>query len=100
MSKHFEMLGINIKEFYATESKDKNKDTRDALNGKPEALIESLDVFTDNFLNSIQQNRGDKLTADRSEWGTGLVWYADKALDLGLIDGIDTFENFLNYFNT
>ena len=100
MSKRFEMLGVNIIEIYATASKDKNKEFDDAIAGKPEAIRAQLDVFVENFIASIEVSRKDALTADRSVWGTGKVWYADKALELGLIDGIDTFENFLNYFNS
>jgi ClpP class serine protease len=100
LSKQFEMLGINIIEMYSSFSTDKNKDHNDAVAGKPEALIADLDVFTKNFLDSVEKNRNGKLKGDRTEWGTGKVWYAEQALELGLIDGIDTFENFINYFNS
>jgi len=98
MSKRLEMLGVKVIEIYATQSTDKNKDFRDAIAGKPEALKAVCDVFNEYFISIIESNRGDKLTADRKVWGTGKVYMAQEALDLGLIDGIDTFENFLNYF--
>jgi len=100
LSKQLEQMGVNIIEIYATASTDKNKEFRDAIAGKPEALRASLDVFNEYFLSTIESNRADQLTADRKVWGTGKVYFAEKALELGLIDGIDTFENFLNYFNS
>ena len=31
---------------------------------------------------------------------TGKMFFAPEAMDIGMIDEIDTFENVLNYFNT
>ena len=56
--------------------------------------------FAEDFIITIAANRGEKLKTDRTEWGTGKEYYAEKALTIGLIDSIDTFENVLNYFNT
>jgi len=98
-SKQLEMMGVNIIEIYATASTDKNKPFIDAINGKPEALQAIIDTYNENFLSLIETNRADQLKADRKVWGTGKVFFADKALELGLIDGIDTLENFINYFN-
>lgn len=98
--KQLEMMGINLIEIYATASTEKNKPFIDALNGKPEALRAIIDVYNENFLSLVETSRGDKIKADRKVWGTGKTWFAPQALELGLIDGIDTFENFITYFNS
>lgn len=97
-TQYFKNAGINIIEIYATDSKDKNSDFKEALNGNFEPLRKTIDVLNNSFLGMIENNRGDKLTKDRSEWGTGKVYFAKDALSLGLIDQIDSFENVLNYF--
>lgn len=94
------LMGINLIEIYATASTEKNKPFIDALNGKPEALRAIIDVYNENFLSLVENSRGDRLKSDRKVWGTGKTWFAPQALELGLIDGIDTFENFINYFNS
>jgi len=99
-TERFKLLGINIQEIYATASTDKNKEFRDAIAGKPEALIAYVDNFNEYFLSMIESNRGDKLQGDRKVWGTGKTWNAGKSLELGIIDSVDTFENFINYFNS
>lgn len=90
--------GINLIEVYATDSKDKNTEVREALKGNFDPLRQRADHFNNFFINMIETNRGEKLKAGREEWGTGKLYYADKALEIGLIDEIDSFHNILNYF--
>lgn len=99
-TEHFAMEGIKLIDVYATASKDKNSEYYEALKGNLEPLREIANVYNDAFLELIETQRGDKLKADRKEWGTGKVYFADKALDIGLIDAIDSFDNVLNYLNT
>ncbi len=90
--------GIQLVEVYATASKDKNKDYYDALKGDSKAIQKTADTFNEMFLSMVETNREGKLTADRSSWGTGKMYFAPEALQLGLIDNIDSFSNILNYF--
>lgn len=90
--------GIQLVEVYATASKDKNKDYYDALKGDTKAIQKTADTFNEMFLSMVETNREGKLTADRSVWGTGKMYFAPEALELGLIDNIDSFSNILNYF--
>ena len=96
----FKQMGVNLIEIYASASTDKNKEFFDAIQGNPEPIRAIANQFNEHFLSLIESNRTDKLKADRTVWGTGKVYFAEKALELGLIDGIDTLENFINYFNT
>lgn len=97
---YWKLKGIELKEIYAPQSKDKNKDYIDAINGDTKGIEKIAETYCENFLTMVESNRNNALTADRSSWGTGKMYFAPEALELGLIDGIDTFSNFLNYFNT
>lgn len=90
--------GIDIVEVYATASKDKNKDLHDALKGDTKALQDTADIYNEMFLSMVENNREGKLSKDRSVWGTGKMYFAPDALELGLIDTIDSFSNIFNYF--
>jgi hypothetical protein len=48
----------------------------------------------------IENNRKGNLSSVKAAWSTGKDFFADEAIQLGLIDSIDTFNNVLNYFNT
>ncbi len=97
-TKQLEKEGIDIKTIYATASSDKNGEVREALKGNMKPLEELANQYNEHFLTTIETNRADKLTETREEWGTGKVYFADKAKEIGLIDQIDTFTNTLNYF--
>ncbi len=90
--------GISIIEVYATASKDKNIEVREALKGNVAPLRKYADKFNEMFLSMVETARKDQLKTDRSTWGTGKLYYADEAMEIGLIDAIDKFTNILNYF--
>lgn len=96
--KYYEKQGIKLTEIYASLSTDKNKDYYEALKGNMEPLRKVADKFNEGFLSMIEKNREGKLTTDRKTWGTGKVWFAQDALEIGLIDEINTFSNTLNSF--
>ena len=97
--KYFASMGLDVHNIYATKSVDKNKDYRDALEGKYDGMIQNIDVYNEYFINLVSEGRGDRLQSDAKEWGTGKMYFAPKALELGLIDGIasleDTIRNFI-----
>lgn len=99
-SEYYKQKGISLTEIYATASTDKNNDYYEAVKGNVEPIRATCNQFNEVFLSLVESNRDGKLTADRKSWGTGKVYFAEEAVSLGLIDGIDTFDNFLNYFNT
>lgn len=96
--KYYEKQGVKLTEIYATLSTDKNKDYYEAIKGNVEPLRQVADKFNEAFIGMIEKNREGKLTADRKTWGTGKVWFAQEAIQLGLIDEINTFSNILNSF--
>lgn len=98
-TERYKQMGINLIDVYATASCDKNGEYLQAISGNPEPLRKMVDVFNEHFLSMVEQNRAGKLTADRKTWATGRVWFSEEAMQLGIIDGIDTLDNFINYFN-
>jgi len=98
-TERYKQLGINLIDVYASASTDKNSEYIEAIKGNPAQLKKIANTFNDYFLSMIETNRTGKLSSGREVWGTGKVWFAEEAKQLGIIDGIDTLENFINYFN-
>jgi hypothetical protein len=91
--------GVVIREYYATESTDKNSEFNQALKGDGTKLIsELLDPINDSFLNSVKEGRGDKLNMDMNPL-TGKTYTAAAAQEAGLIDGIKSFNTILTESN-
>lgn len=99
-TEYYKQRGIALTEIYATASTDKNNDYYEAIKGNLEPIRNVCNQFNEDFLQRIETNRKNNLTEARESWGTGKVYFAEEAQRLGLIDGIDTFDNFINYFNT
>ncbi len=90
-----EEMGIVLREYYATKSKDKNKDFREARDGDGKLIIETLlNPLNDVFLDAVRAYRGDKL--NEKETLSGKVFLSQKALELGLIDEISTMDQVIN----
>lgn len=48
---------------------------------------ESLDTIHQQFINAVKASRGDRLK-DQPELYSGMIWSGERALELGLIDGL------------
>ena len=99
-SAYYKNMGVDLKQIYATKSTDKNQDYIQALEGNMQPLLDVCDRYNEDFISRIANFRGDSINQDQSTWGTGKMFFAPEALELGLIDAVDSFENVLNYFNT
>ncbi len=88
--------GLRIIDVYASESVDKNRDYLDAIEGNTKRLQDLADHFNTHFLSQVKQNRADHLS-EGDAWKTGEVFFADKAKDLGLIDDIAPFDDFIRH---
>lgn len=97
-TKYFEKQGINLIDIYASASSDKNSEYKEAIKGNTKPVQAIADKFNDFFLSHVEESRSGTLTADKSVWGTGKVFFADEAKKIGLIDEIDSFSNILNSF--
>jgi ClpP class serine protease len=93
-SQYYEEMGMVLREYTATASKDKTKMMRNAEKGDGKLLIEQLLDPTNNiFLDYVRKGRGDKL--DQKETLTGKIFLADKAIEVGLIDGIQSMDSLI-----
>ena len=97
---YYKKMGVNLVEVYATKSTDKNQDFYKALQGDTAPLRAVCDRFNEAFISSIATARKGVIAEDQKAWATGKMFFAQEALDLGMIDGVDTLESVLNYFNT
>lgn len=94
-SKARELAGIVVRDVYATKSPDKNKDTDEALAGRPSLYITSiLDPLNDIFLKEMKAERN---LAD--EVMTGKIYFPEQAIENGMIDSIGVFEDALQVCN-
>lgn len=90
MRPFFEEQGIRIHEIYADQSTLKNLDFKEALEGKYEKLREGLlNPYASRFISTVQEMRPNLKEKDAYK---GAVYTADKAVEIGMIDGIRTFE--------
>lgn len=93
MKPYWEKEGVVFHEIYSSLSSDKNKDFKDLLDGKYENYRKDvLDVLANDFISAVKSSR--EIT-DESIL-KGRVVFADKAIDIGLVDSIGTLEDAIN----
>lgn len=95
-TEYYKRQGIHIREIYAPQSKDKNRDYLDAISGNTRGLEEQASRYAQHFIETIASQRN--LHHNKEEWATGKTFFADQAQSIGLIDAIDTYKNVINYF--
>lgn len=90
-----EKVGIKFTDLYATKSILKDKEFR-ALkeNNDPKPITEFVDFINDFFHDSIRKNLGIR---EDSPVFTGDTYFAEKGIDLGLINEIATSDYAFNY---
>ena len=95
MQPAFEKFGVKFIEEYATNSDLKNKKYNDLLDGKPEQFIrEDLDPLQAQFVQDVKLTRAKiALLPEDHAVLRGETYYGSKALELGMIDSIESFEN-------
>jgi signal peptide peptidase SppA len=92
----FKQKGIKLTDVYAEKSIEKNKPYKDALEGDLTAMRADVNRVNEEFIQAVKDGRGSILS-DEKEWGTGKLFFAEEAIKHGLIDGIGTFDEVLNY---
>nr|MBA3899392.1 S49 family peptidase [Bacteroidota bacterium] len=92
MAGYLEKMGLKVHEIYAPQSKDKNKDYKDALKGDYKAVEANLKFIADRFISVVKENRGDKINLDFDNPFTGKMYVAEDAIKVGLIDHVGNFE--------
>lgn len=89
----YEKLGAKYHEIYATRSKDKNKGFREAVEGKYDSLRGMIDFINEEFIASVMENRAGKLNASLEDPFTGKLFFAERAFEVGLIDGMGSMDS-------
>ena len=92
--KMMEEWGVKQINIFADASPDKWGTYLNALDGDEKPMkMEILNPTNDAFLLVVKQNRGERLKIDKNnEPLTGKVYVGQNAIDVGLADGIKTFE--------
>jgi len=90
-TKSYDAKNIIYHKVNADQSYDKNKAFDEANEGKYQRLKdEELNPLAIHYINEMKSLRGDKIT-DKSVYSANM-FYADKALEIGLIDEIGNIE--------
>ncbi len=94
--KFYEEMGVTFHDINSSYSPDKNKEYFDALAENYKTIQdESLDPLAKMFIANISRNRPS--AAPYAEiWKTGKVFFASRALEIGLIDAIGSIETALD----
>ncbi len=95
-SKWYQMQGIKLTEVYAEKSKDKNRDYLDAIAGDTTKVQKLVDEFNEFFIQSVISYRHESFPDDQHPWATGKMFFAQDAKQIGLIDIIAPFDDFVN----
>lgn len=92
-SKAMEAKGYIVHEIYADGSDEKNKVFNDALNNEYASIKEKvLNPIRSTFENAVKKGRGSKLNISKNNPFAGGMYSASEAMQIGLIDGIMSFE--------
>lgn len=90
--------GAPIIEIYATDSTQKNIESRQALEGNTKPMLDNIiNPLNDSFKAGMSRNRYGKLNKDVVF--TGATFQAKDALKHGLVDQIGTFQDAIDYIN-
>ena len=88
---YYEEMGIKFHEIYPPESKDKNLSFRLALEGKYDKIIEEhMSPLAKKFQGGVRAGRPNLIEADGVL--TGKTFYADQALEYGMIDSVGSLD--------
>lgn len=96
---YWEKEGLKIHEIYSRLSSEKNKDYKDAMEGDYNAVQDDLDFIAREFIAAVKANRPG-INLSKGDPFKGATYYADQAIEIGLIDGIKTFDQLFNSTNT
>lgn len=94
-----EKMGIKRHTIYSDRSPEKNRPIREALAGNDKLLVDDLNQAADLFRAAVEQGRGARLKPAKKggpDVFEGGLFYAGKAIELGLIDGYGTLETALS----
>ncbi|MCM5703221.1 signal peptide peptidase SppA [Larsenimonas salina] len=87
-------LGVERRVFTAGENKDFLDPFQDVTPEQRAFWQRILTLTHQQFINDVKVGRGDRLK-NEPELFSGLVWTGEQAVELGLTDGVDTFDHLI-----
>jgi signal peptide peptidase SppA len=87
--------GIESRVFTAGENKAVMNPLEPLKESDIQIIRNLLSSLHEHFIEHVKANRGDRLKADDKTLFNGEFWTGKKALELGLIDGIDTLDGYI-----
>lgn len=91
--KYYQDLGIEEHTIYSSLSGDKNKDYQEAIKGNYKLLQQlTLDPLAEKFQQHIKEDLQGRLRTDIDGILTGRMFYAEEAVEYGLINSIGSME--------
>lgn len=87
--------GIESRVFTAGENKSVMNPLQPLKESDIAIIKNLLGNLHEHFIEHVKTNRGDRLKADDKTLFNGEFWTGNKALELGLIDGIDTLDSYI-----
>jgi protease-4 len=91
-SKKAEMEGVRVHVVSTGEHKGAFAPGAPILKTHLEALQEEVNDLNSHFMKAISRGRRRKIS-EVKQWATGRCWIASKALKMGLIDGVGSFDD-------
>lgn len=91
-SKYYEEKGIRVEDVYAKQSTEKNNGYRNWRAGDSTDFVNRLSAVADTFINTVKENRNGKLNEKAADPFKGAVFSAEEAVQIGLIDGIRSYD--------
>ena len=87
---------LMIKVITSGENKDFLNPTRPLREADVEVMKRVLAEVHSHFINHVKTSRGDRLLGSDKELFNGAVWSSGDALKLGLVDGVQSMEEYID----
>lgn len=92
-TERWKSMGYKIKDVYAQQSIEKNEEYREFVDKGTTKLTEAaVKIAADIFISAMRENRGSKINTKVDDPFNGRLYYAYEAQQIGLIDGIKSFD--------
>ena len=95
-SKFYEANGLRVEDVYAPQSTEKNEGYKGWKAGDPKVFQERLGFTAAEFIAVVNEHRKGKLNLAAGDPFKGRVYGAKQATEIGLIDGIKSYDEVLN----
>lgn len=84
-----EHMKLDIHVIYAPQSSQKNEPSNRAFEGDYASMQEVLRVVAEQFINDVKAARGARLDLSKGDPFKGAMFFAQQALEIGLVDAIE-----------